>query len=89
MRTRWADSLEQRNKNLNRIRRACTNVEVRRLLLHAIKSGAEYRMTKSGVIIYGSGKGVAVAHFTISDRRGASNLRSQLRRIGVDVSSSK
>lgn len=81
--------MDQRNKHLKHIRRACTNVEVRRLIITAIKSGARYRLTKSGVMFYGEDGRSTVTHFTISDRRGANNLRAEFRRMGIEVSDSK
>lgn len=81
--------MDLRNRHLNRIRRACTNVEVRRLLVTAIKSGARYKMTKSGVMIYGPENMSTAAHFTISDRRGAMNLRAELKRMGIETGKSK
>jgi hypothetical protein len=65
------------------MRRACTNLEVRKALLAAMKTGVRYRMTKAGVIFYGDNGLCATAHFTISDRRGSKNLWSQLEKIGV------
>lgn len=41
-------------------------------------------MTKKGVILYGENGLSAVTHFTVSDRRAALNLWSQLRSIGIE-----
>lgn len=81
--------MDQRNRHITLIRRGCTNLEVRRSLIAALQAGARYRMTKKGIIIYGDDGLSVTAHFTISDHRGALNLRAQLRRMGLDTGTSK
>lgn len=70
------------NRDLRKIRRGCTNREVRATLLRAIQSGARYKLTKKGVILYGP-NGVAVTHFTVSDHRGVKNLKASLKAAGI------
>lgn len=72
------------SKDMRRIQRGCTNRAVRQILLTVLKEGHAYRMTKSGIAVYGP-HGVTAAHLTTSDHRGAQNLRTQLRKIGIPV----
>lgn len=72
------------NKDLSTIRRGCTNRDIRAALVTAVKTGVRYRMTKSGVILYGDNGRSVAAHFTASDRRAALNLWSDLRAIGIE-----
>lgn len=72
------------SKDIRRIQRGCSNRAVRQILLTVLKEGHEYRMTKSGIAVYGP-HGVAAAHLTTSDHRGAQNLRSTLRKIGIPI----
>jgi hypothetical protein len=66
-----------------KVRRACTNKDMRKLLLNVIKAGARCKVTKSGVMFLGAdGAGIA-AHMTVSDRRGVDNFRAELRNIGI------
>lgn len=76
-------------KDLRRIRKGCTNKEMRALILEAIKSGARYRMTKNGVMFFGEqGAGIST-HFTCSDHRAVGNFRTNLRLIGIITNKEK
>jgi hypothetical protein len=75
-------------KDVRRIRRGCTDRELRALLLAAISAGHRYKMTKSGVVFYGPA-GTAGTHFTHSDHRGTRNFRSLLQRAGIDIEKGK
>lgn len=72
-------------KDMRRLRRGCHDPGIRRVVTTAIQQGTRYRMTKKGVMLYGTGHTAAVAHFTVSDHRGVRNLTSQLRKMGVNV----
>lgn len=72
------------SKDIRRVQRGCTDKEVRKLLLTVMRSGHRYRMTKSGVTVFGQG-GSAGAHLTTSDHRGAENFRSALKKIGITI----
>lgn len=72
------------SKDLRIVQRGCTNRDVRKVILSALKSGVRYRMTRSGVMIYGP-TGFASAHFTVSDRRGYKNLIAGLRQAGIQI----
>lgn len=71
-----------RDRDLKTIRRGCTNKQVKALLIGVLKDGARYKLTKSGIILFGP-TGSAATHFTVSDHRGVKNLRAQLRRAGL------
>jgi hypothetical protein len=68
-----------------RFNRACTNRDVRKVVLAAVNAGVPARLTKKGVILYGQDGGSAGAHYTASDARAAANLKAELRRIGYDI----
>lgn len=72
------------SKDIRRIRRGCTDKAMRKLLLDAIKTGARYRMTKSGVMFLGEGGG-ATTHLTCSDHRAVENFRTSLKSIGIII----
>lgn len=72
------------SKDMRRIQRGCTNKAVRQILVTVLKEGHDYRMTKSGITVYGP-NGSASAHMTTSDHRGAQNLRATLRKIGIPI----
>lgn len=77
------------SKDLRRIKRGCTNREMRALILAAIKTGARYRMTKSGVMFYGRhGSGIST-HFTCSDHRAVDNFRKNLKQVGITIEKGK
>lgn len=71
-------------KDIRRVQRGCTDKTVRELLLAILRGGHRYRMTKSGVMVFGA-EGTASAHFTGSDRRAISNFRADLKRIGINI----
>jgi len=71
------------SRDLNTVRRGCTNPEVRKLLVTALKAGTRYRMTKNGIILYGHRGGLVACHFTMSDHRSARNVRADMRRQGL------
>lgn len=70
-------------KDLRRIRKGCTNTEMRKLILAAIRGGARYKMTKHGVMFFGENGAGASTHFTCSDHRAVANFRTSLRNMGV------
>lgn len=70
-------------KDLRTIRRGA-NKPMASILLKVIGAGHRYRMTRCGVMLYGA-TGAASVHFTTSDHRASENLRSELRRIGIDT----
>lgn len=74
-------------KDLRRVRRS-RDREVSALLLHVIGAGHRYKMTKSGIIIYGPA-GTCGTHFSVSDHRAARNLRADLRRCGITLEKGK
>lgn len=76
------------SKDVRRIRRGCTDRDMRALILKAIASGARYRMTKSGVM-FTSPAGAASTHFTCSDHRSIENFRANLRSIGITIEKGK
>jgi hypothetical protein len=75
------------SKDVRRIRRS-KDREVVALLLAAIHAGHRYKMTKSGIIIYGPA-GICGTHFSVSDHRAARNLRADLRRAGITIQKGK
>ena len=75
------------SKDIRRIRRS-SNREVTGVLLAVIHAGHRYKMTKSGIIIYGP-TGICGTHFSVSDHRAAKNLRSDLRRCGITLQKGK
>ena len=78
-----AKTAEDRAVVRKRILRACTNREIRAVLLEVIdKTTATIRLTTSGIIIYGP-EGACGTHWTVSEARASKNLRASLRRIGV------
>ena len=72
------------SKDLRRIQRGCTDKTVRQLLLTLLREGNRYRMTSSGVMLFGP-EGSASAHLTGSDRRGLNNFRADLRKAGITI----
>lgn len=66
------------------IQRSATSKEQRDLLLAALDAGATMKETKKGVMVFGP-SGSVTAHFTTSDWRALKNLRTALRRAGLDV----
>jgi hypothetical protein len=75
------------SKDIRRIRRS-KDREVIALLLAVIHAGHRYKMTKSGIIIYGP-TGICGTHFSVSDHRAVKNLRSDLRRCGITIQKGK
>lgn len=71
------------NKDLRRIRSG-GNREISKLLLGAVKAGHRYKMTRSGIILYGPA-GIAGTHFGSVDSRAARNLRADFRRVGITI----
>lgn len=71
-------------KDMRRIQRGCTNKAVRQILLAVLRDGHRYRMTKSGVTVFGP-RGSAGTHLTGSDHRGADNFRADLRKAGITI----
>lgn len=71
------------DRDLRRIRRGCSDREVKSILIRAIKSGTRYKMTRKGVMLYGDHGGAVVVHMTVSERRGSKNLIADLKRIGI------
>lgn len=71
-------------KDLRKLR-AITNKDTRKLVLHTMKAGVRYRMTKSGIMFYASGGGTVGTHFTATDHRAHTNLVADLRGIGIDL----
>jgi len=62
--------------------RACSDRQIRELVVGAALAGIRYRLTRGGAIFYGdNGKCVSV-HFTTSDGRASKNLSSLFRTIG-------
>lgn len=70
-------------KDVRRIRRS-KDREVIKVLLTVIHAGHRYKMTKSGIIIYGP-TGICGTHFSVSDSRAVKNLRADLRRCGITL----
>lgn len=68
----------------NYVIRRCNDLQTRQVLLDAIKAGATMKPTKKGVMVYGP-SGIVASHFTGGEYRGPKNLRSALRRAGLDV----
>lgn len=68
-------------KDLKRIRRS-SNKAMARLLLGVIKSGARYKMTRSGIMFFGR-HGSCSTHLGCSEYRAAANFRHDLIRIGI------
>lgn len=77
------------SKDLRRIRRGCTNREMRKLILAAISSGARYKMTRSGVMFLGHHGGGITCHLTCSDHRAVENFRKSLKTIGIIIEKGK
>lgn len=63
--------------------RACTNKEVRALLMAALRAGNRYKRTKRGVTLYGQGGLTVGIHFTSSDARAHKNLLSEMRKANI------
>lgn len=74
-----------RARDKEMIRRRCTNKEIRRIILHALKEDAPYKITKNGIIIYGPERKIAGTHFTVSDHRASKNLIRDLKKIGINI----
>lgn len=74
-------------KDLRRVQRI-TNRELRDLLLRIIKQGHRYKLTKSGIIIYGPA-GICGTHLQNSDRRALHNFSADLRRCGITIEKGK
>ena len=81
--------METLSRDLEAIRRRCSDRETRRVLVEVLQSGVGYKLTKNGVMIYGKEGQATVAHYTNSDHRAAKNLTAMLRRIGVRWSDSR
>lgn len=75
------------SNDLRRIRRS-KNREVITVLLDVVNAGHPYKMTKSGIIIYGP-EGISGTHFSVSDSRAVKNLRADLRRCGITIEKGK
>ena len=75
------------SKDIRRIRRS-KDREVIAVLLAVIHAGHRYKMTKSGIIIYGP-DGICGTHFSVSDNRAVKNLRADLRRCGITIQKGK
>lgn len=56
---------------------------MRHVALAALATGARAKLTKNGIMIYSESGGVAVTHFTSSDKSAALNFRKRLERIGI------
>lgn len=54
------------------------------MLLSVLHAGHRYKMTKSGIIIYGP-DGTCGTHLSVSDHRAVKNLRADLRRCGIPL----
>ena len=65
---------------MRRVRRACSDKEMRALLISALKAGCDYKITKRGIILYGENGQSVSAHFTTSDLRGHKNFLAYMRR---------
>lgn len=74
-------------KDVRRIQRTATK-EVSRMLLSALRDGHRYKMTRSGIIIYGP-DGIAGTHLCGSDHRRVQNFRADLRRAGITIEKGK
>ena len=72
------------SKDMRRIQRGCTDKATRQILLTVLKEGHRYRMTNSGVMVFGP-EGSASAHLTGSDHRSAQNFRADLRKAGIAI----
>lgn len=70
------------NKDARRVRRGCTNKQMRSLILAAMATGARYRMTKCGVMFLGP-RGSAAVHLTATDHRALENFRTNLHNAGI------
>lgn len=66
------------------IRRACSDRELRAVLLEAQAAGAVFKRTKSGFLIKGVTGTTSVHTSKPSDWRTLRNIRAELRRIGLD-----
>ena len=64
------------------VTRACTDRDMREVLLYAIQIADRVQLTKSGIRFYGP-TGTAGAHYTQSDHRARANFLSQLRAAGL------
>lgn len=71
------------SKDLRRIRGG-RDREVTAVLLGVIRAGYRYKLTKSGIILYGPA-GICGTHFSVSDKRAVKNLRADLRRCGITI----
>ncbi|QWY82795.1 HicA-like toxin [Arthrobacter phage SilentRX] len=72
------------SKDIRRIQRA-SNKDMAKLLLSVIRAGYRYKMTKSGVLFYGTSGGQVSTHLTCSDHRAVANFRRDLRNIGITI----
>lgn len=70
---------------VRRIRKGCSNRDIRDVCLAAVGAGARFRLTRRGIVFYGRDGGTAHTHWTVSDVRAAKNLRAALLRIGVPL----
>jgi hypothetical protein len=77
------------DRDIRRIHRGCKDKAMRQLLLSAVRSGAQYRMTKSGVMFRGPDGGGISTHFTGSDHRAPDNFRKSLKSIGITIEKRK
>ena len=75
------------SKDVRRIR-GSKNRELRELLLRVIGDGHRYKMTKSGIIIYGP-DGISGTHLENSDNRAVRNFSAHLRRCGITIEKGK
>lgn len=64
------------------IAKACTNREMREVMLYACIVADKVRLTKKGVRFYGP-NGTVGAHFTASDHRARENFIRDLRQAGL------
>lgn len=72
------------SKDLRRIQRGCTDKAMRKILLTILRGGHRYRMTNSGVMVFGA-EGSACAHLTGSDHRAVANFKADLRKAGITI----
>lgn len=70
------------NNDASKFLKGCTNREIRVLVKRALGTATGFRITKSGIILYGP-NGTAAAHRSQSDHRAVKNFKSDLRRAGI------
>lgn len=76
-------------KDIRRIKKGCGSRELRDLLLAAVSAGYRYKMTRSGIILYGP-DAIAGTHLSGgSDPRAVKNVRADFRRAGIIIEKGK